>query len=386
MDILRRLLRTLVSLAMALLLVAALLVGGYLFVIKPSRSSQTPSNTSQASSAGGLRGALVSLLLASKSDQLLPVSADPDAPAVSFEVQAGQTATEVAQALERAGLVRDASAFSLLLRDRGLDRHIEAGHFELSPAMSAEQIAAALAHARGDEVVLVTLEGWRLEQDAIAVQQGFGQGQDFLNIAARQGAQLLPDWVGRPPDSTSLEGFLFPDTYRFAPDAKAVDIIAAMLADFANQFSEDDRAQAQRMGLTPYQVVTLASIVEREAVRPEERPLIAAVFLNRLKQGMRLEADPTVQYALGLQADSGRWWKVPLLAGDIQAAVSPYNTYLNPGLPPGPICSPGKASIDAVLHPANVDYLYFVAKGDGYHAFTASYDEHVQNVQKYQGN
>jgi UPF0755 protein len=113
--------------------------------------------------------------------------------------------------------------------------------------------------------------------------------------------------------------------------------------------------------------------------------VIAAVFHNRLRQGMRLEADPTAQYALGWQQDTGRWWKVPLLAADITDTVSPYNTYLNDGLPPGPICSPGFATIEAVLWPADVDYLYFMAKGDGSHAFTASFEEHLQNVARYQG-
>jgi UPF0755 protein len=191
--------------------------------------------------------------------------------------------------------------------------------------------------------------------------------------------------VGRPDATRSLEGFLSPNTYRFMPDATAQDVIAAMLADFTTRFDQSYRDRARELGLTPYEVVIIASIVEREAVVAEERPTIAAVFLNRVRLGMRLEADPTVQYAIGYQEAEGRWWKTPLLLSDLRDTDSPYNTYMYAGLPPGPICSPGFAAIEAVLWPEDVDYLYFVARGDGSHAFSRTFDEHLRNVARYRG-
>ncbi|MGQ9555314.1 MAG: endolytic transglycosylase MltG [Anaerolineae bacterium] len=367
-------------------MVAALLFAAYRFLVVPAQGrSLSPAQQSQAQPQGGLRGLCIRLFLSTKSTDLMPVSDDPDSQPVAFAVTPGETAADVALRLQNVGLVRDATAFRLLLQYYGLDRHIEAGRFQLSPAMSSEAIAQALMHAEANDVVLVALEGWRLEQIAEAVALAFGDGRDFLFLATSEAPRLLPDWIARPIDTTSLEGFLSPNTYRFSPDAKGEEIIAAMLGDFEARFSEKHRTRAAEVGLTPYQVVIIASIVEREAMVAEERPLIAAVFLNRLRLGMRLEADPTVQFALGWQQDSGRWWKVPLLAADLSNTVSPYNTYLNEGLPPGPICSPGLAAIEAVLWPADVDYLYFVAKGDGTHAFTASFDEHLSNVAKYQG-
>jgi UPF0755 protein len=142
---------------------------------------------------------------------------------------------------------------------------------------------------------------------------------------------------------------------------------------------------AAAQGLTFYQVLTTASIVEREAVVPDERPTIASVYLNRIQQEMYLQADPTVQYAMGYQPDSGQWWKTPVTLEEYQNVNSPYNTYLNPGLPPGPICSPGAKSIDAVLQPAQTSYLFFVARGDGSHVFAETYEEHERNVEVFQG-
>ena len=157
-----------------------------------------------------------------------------------------------------------------------------------------------------------------------------------------------------------------------------------MLANFDRRFTPEMRQMAAERRMTIYQVVTLASIVEREAVIAEERPIIAGVFLNRLAKGMTLDACPTVQYALGYQEETGQWWKTPLSLEELDQVNSPYNTYLHPGLPPGPICNPGLASILAVLQPAETDYLYFLAKGDGSHAFAKTFEEHLQNRQRYQ--
>lgn len=382
-ELLAGFLKTLLALIAALAVVALLLFAFFRIVIAPSQSSSA--QAPRTSSGFNLREIVLDLRLAGKGDALKPVSQDSDAPTVAFEVTAGETAADVALRLQNNGLIRDAEAFRLLMQQAGLDRNIEAGRFELSPAMSAEQIAQALQHANPTDITVAIIEGWRLEQSAASLGQALGLGNDIGVLAAQNASALMPAWVGKPAEVTSLEGFLYPDTYRFDPDISADAVVQQMLQNFEAHFTESMRQQATAKNLTPYQVVIIASIVEREAMVAEERPLIAAAFLNRLNQNMRLEADPTVQYALGYQSDTNRWWKVPLLGTDLQTAVSPYNTYLNTGLPPTPICSPGIASIEAVLNPANVDYLYFVAKGDGSHAFTASFDEHLQNVAKYQG-
>lgn len=382
-DIVRRFLKVLLNIAAAVLVVAGLLYVAYRVLVAPARQSQyIPTGNGRTRVAGGWRGIAAKIYLDANQSALEPVSNDPDAALVAFEVAPGETAGDVAVRLQNLGIIRDASAFKMLLQYYGIDTQIEAGRFQLSPAMHGEEIAQALRQASADETVLVTLEGWRLEQVAEAVELAFGDGAGLLQAAT---TAALPQWLGAPSNAASLEGLLFPNTYRFEPDATGAEVAAAMLAEFETRFDAARRQQAEERGLTPYDVVILASIVEREAVVADERPLIAAVFLNRIELGMRLEADPTVQYALGYQSDTGRWWKTPLLATDVTDTVSPYNTYLSDGLPPAPICSPGLASIDAVLSPADVDYLYFVAKGDGSHAFTASFDEHLANVAQYLG-
>jgi UPF0755 protein len=188
------------------------------------------------------------------------------------------------------------------------------------------------------------------------------------------------------PASAGLEGYLFPATYGFSRVVTAQEAVRQMLAAFDDRISPELRQDAEAQGLSLHELITLASIVEREAVVSEERPVIAAVFLNRLGLGMRLEADPTVQYAIAAEASSVQefgWWKGGLTESDLQVA-SPYNTYVNVGLPPGPIANPGLASIEAVARPAETDFLFFVARPDGSHAFAATLEEHRRNVDLYQ--
>ncbi len=195
-------------------------------------------------------------------------------------------------------------------------------------------------------------------------------------------------WISGPPAQRS-KGYLAPDTYRLpAEGATVLDLLKRQLDAFRDRVMPAWR-EAQAAGktkLTLHQVLTLASIVEREAVVDDERPTIAAVYLNRLARGMRLEADPTVQYAMGYQADSGLWWKAPVYLQEYDKVQSPYNTYKVTGLPPGPICAPGIASIEAVLNPDTHDYLFFMAKGDGSgrHTFARTFEEHLKNVEDYQ--
>jgi len=183
------------------------------------------------------------------------------------------------------------------------------------------------------------------------------------------------------PQADSLEGYLFPDTYTYTPSTSARDLIARMVRRFRAVFTEEDRARARALGFTVREIVTLASLIEKEAKLPEERPLISSVFHNRLRRGMRLECDPTVLYAALLEGEEDR-----IIHRSDLARPSPYNTYLYPGLPPGPIASPGREALRAALYPASTDYLYFVVDGtrqDGAHRFARTWAEHQANVALY---
>ncbi len=194
------------------------------------------------------------------------------------------------------------------------------------------------------------------------------------------------DFPQNEPPGAGLEGYLFPDTYEFPAQNKPEDVVNLMLKDFGQRLTPDLRQAIAGQGLTIHQAVTLASIVEREAQVPAEQPIIASVFENRMKIGMPLQADPTVQFALSQDPKSVAQfglWKGDLTYDDL-AVDSPYNTYAHTGLPPGPIANPGLGALQAVAHPAQTNYLYFVAKGDGSHAFAATYDEQLANIAKYQ--
>ncbi len=311
-----------------------------------------------------------------------PLSA-ASAPA-AFEVAAGQSAGDIADGLRADGLISDTVLFRYYLRYYGLDSQLEAGLYQLSPDMTIPEIALALTNAGWSDIEFRITEGWRREQIADAVDANLDlpfTGVDFL--AATEPGTELPEFLAAelPPGAT-LEGFLFPDTYRLPQGAVAGDLVQRMLANFDGRVTPQMRADAGARGLTLFQVVTLASIVEREAVVPDERPIIASVYLNRLAIGMNLQADPTVQYAMGYQPATGQWWNLALTQEDYHAIDSPYNTYLYPGLPPGPIANPGLGSIEAVIYSAETDYLYLRAAcdGSGRHNFAMTFEEHVANA------
>ncbi len=304
---------------------------------------------------------------------------------IPFTIQPGETAASIAPRLEQQGLIRDAELFRLLVRYRGVDNQLQAGEYELSPAMNMEEIINYLTQGRTKAIKLAVIEGWRSEEIAeLAVESGLGSRDEFMDLV-RLGEYNHTFLQGRPLGSPpSLEGFLFPDTYLLPTDASPADLIREMLNTFDKRLTPAMREQAKLRGMTIYEVVTLASIVEREAAIPQERPIIASVYLNRLKQGMYLQADPTVQYALGFQEEQGTWWR-KLSEEDLEIN-SLYNTYKYAGLPPGPICNPGLASLEAILQPAETEYLYFVRndlKGDGSHVFAKTFAEHLANMQKY---
>lgn len=317
--------------------------------------------------------------------------ADPSATAlVPFTVSSGETTTLVAGRLQQAGFITDEALFRLFMRYNGFDLSLEAGDFLLSPSMSIPEIASALQKARFIEVSITIPEGLRAEEIAdLLSEQNIMDGAAFLAAVRTTDLKLIgltktyPFLANRPPGA-SLEGYLFPDTYRLPANAKPADLIGRMLDNFAAKVTPELIAQAQTQGLTLHQLLTIAAIVERETPRLDERPIVASVYLNRIKKGMLLNADPTVQYAMGYQPATGQWWKSPVLLEEYQTVQSPYNTYLYPGLPPGPICSSGITAIEAVVNPATTEYLYFVATGDGGHVFAVTAEQHAANVKAYE--
>jgi len=323
----------------------------------------------------------------SANQEALHTAFGTDATPVSFEVSSGQNASQIAEQLAAQGLIGDAALFRSYMRYYGLDRQIEAGVYQLAATMTIPEIAQALTHATPPEITVRITEGWRREQiaDFLDTQVGLPfTGVDFL--AATGVAPSLPQGtalteMGLPPAAT-LEGFLFPDTYQLPADATAADLVERMLQNFDARVTPQMRADSEARNLTLFEVVTLASIVEREAIIAEERPVIASVYLNRLAAGTKLEADPTVQYAMGYHADSGEWWNRSLTQEDYYSVDSPYNTYLYPGLPPGPISNPGLDAIRAVIYPATTPFFYFRADcdGSGRHRFATTYEEHLNNA------
>jgi len=300
---------------------------------------------------------------------------DPEA-SLDLVVESGASAQSVIDQLAAAGVLESGSLLRNYMRYRGLDIGIQAGSYEVTGAMTVRELASTLQTARPPEVVLTIVEGWRLEQIAEAIERanlGYS-GQEFLAAAHAPSDHELATVTD------AREGFLFPDTYRLEPDGSPQTLVEAALDNFLRRVDPALRQSFELQGLTLTQAVTLASIVEREAIVPEERPLIAAVFLKRLRSGLPLEADPTVQYAIGRQPN-GDWWKAPLTLLDLEAD-SPYNTYRYDGLPPAPIAAPGLASLEAVGAPIDTSYLYFRAAcdGSGRHQFAETFDQHLQNA------
>ena len=326
------------------------------------------------------RAILTAYLAARSRDLTTPAGADPTP--VDFAVASGETAGQVAERLAATGLINDAQLLTYYLRYLGLDNQVEAGDFILRRTMTLPEVARALTDALAREVVVRVTEGWRLEQiaEALALHPALADRSDeFLLLAGpnspRANAYSFLDDLA---PGASLEGYLFPDTYLLRPDASATDILNKLLANFEARLPAGYREQAAARGLTLHQALTLASLIEREAVVSDERPLIASVIYNRLAIGQLLEIDAAVQYALG---QPGNWW--PRLAGlDLRAIVSPYNTYAVAGLPPGPIANPGLESMVAAANPAVSNFFYYRAlcDGSGRHAFAVTYEEHLANA------
>jgi UPF0755 protein len=311
-------------------------------------------------------------------DLLNPVNAG-GAPE-QFDVGIGESVTSVSARLEQAGLIPDAELFRDYLVYAGYDTSLQAGTYQLSPAMSALQIARALQDSTPTEVKFVILPGWRAEEIAAALPtSGLSISQEeFLQLVRNPPADLKPAGA---PDVAVLEGFLMPGEYQVKRDVSAHDLAAMFIDRFTQSISPDLLTAYSNRGLSLDQAVTLASMVQREAMVQDEQPVIASVFYNRLGQGMKLDSDPTVQYALGFDESNNTWWKNPLSQENLQID-SRYNTYIYPGLPPSAICNPGIEALQAVANPTETGYFYFRAKcdGSGRHVFSATYEEHLENA------
>ncbi|HVB38886.1 MAG TPA: endolytic transglycosylase MltG [Vicinamibacterales bacterium] len=296
-------------------------------------------------------------------------------PARIVEIAPGSGSRVIGERLVAAGVVPDRYTFETAIHLAGASRRLKAGAYRFDRPMTPLDVVDKIA--RGDVyVVRITFpEGLTIREMARLYEaRGLGTAAAFERAASDPAPIRALD-----PDATSLEGYLFPETYSVQPNAPASTLVDAMVARFRQVFDPALRQDAEARGLSVRQTVTLASIVEKETGNPSERSLVAAVYENRLRIGMALQCDPTVIYAL---EQAGRY--TGHLHHDDMSFDSPYNTYRYPGLPPGPIASPGLASINAALNPAPVTYLYFVSRHDGTHVFARTLAEHNRNVRKYQ--
>ncbi len=283
-------------------------------------------------------------------------------------VPRGATLRVAAESLAKAGVVQNATAFRLYGMLRGSDRSIRAGTYVFRRGISWGEVLDDLRGGKGLEHAITIPEGWSLIQIVPQLARVLEVPVDSVQAAVRDTALLHALDVPTP----TLEGYLFPDTYVFTDGTTARTAIRVMVERFQRVWQPEWNDRVQALAMSRHDVMALASIVEKEARLPEERPVIAAVYLNRLKAGMLLQADPTVQYALGKHV-------ARVFYKDLEIE-SPYNTYKHAGLPPGPIASPGRPSIVAALNPANVPYTYFVAYPDGHHVFTTNFTAHSAAV------
>ena len=314
-------------------------------------------------------------------DSPAPVAAQT----VFFTIPPGATTSDVGRALQRDGLIRSDLLFRLLVDRRGLDGRLRQGAYLLRQDMSLDEILSKLEAGQAVEQTVTFPEGFRIEEMAERLdEQSHISGDEFLAIARNEAAELANEFpfLRSIPPGVSLEGYLFPDTYQINAGTVAGDLIRAMLRRFDDIVTVEMRASAAARGWNLHALITVASVVEREARIDEEYALVAGVFANRLTLGIPLQADPTVQYALG-RADGGRgWWKPDLTSADFRVD-SLYNTYLHAGLMPGPIANPGLKSIEAAANPTDTPFIFFVAKGDGSHAFSVTLEEHERNIAQY---
>ncbi|MBI2617434.1 endolytic transglycosylase MltG [Candidatus Gottesmanbacteria bacterium] len=279
-----------------------------------------------------------------------------------FSIEKGENIKNIADRLEKQGFIRSPLAFFLLARFGGFSQRIQAGDFRLSTSMDLQTVIESLTHGTVDTWIVIP-EGWRSEEIALKLARELNiPEREFLHVAK--------------------EGYMFPDTYLFPKDATAGAVAKTMMDNFDKKADERIRTLASKKNLTLTELITIASLVEREAKFSEDRPLIASVILNRRAIGMKLDIDATVQYALGYQSQEKTWWKKDLTTEDLRLD-SPYNTYIHSNLPPTPITNPGIAAIEAVVTAPSTSYIYYIADKTGKSHFAQTLEEHTANIAKY---
>jgi peptidoglycan lytic transglycosylase G len=291
------------------------------------------------------------------------------------EIPPGASSFAIGERLVAGGVVRDLPTYRLTLWLSGQGRRLKAGEYRFDHAMTPREVIDKIARGDAFVVTLTFPEGLTIAEMA-RIFEWHGLGPATAFVEAAQDAALIHDL---DPAARNLEGYLFPETYAVPRKTDAPKLVRLMVGRFGHVFTKEFRDAAAARQLSVRQAVALASIVEKETAKAEERPLVAAVYVNRLRLRMPLQADPTVIFAI---QQTGTY--TGNLRHDDLMLDSPYNTYRYPGLPPGPIASPGRASLDAAVHPADSDALYFVSRNDGSHVFAKTLDEHNRNVQQYQ--
>lgn len=354
-------------------LAVCLLFGGYLEVTRQVEAVFGP----PSAALNPLQRLRLSAQLTLQQDQLQRAT-DPQGDSQTFEIPLGQSPLVIAAQLEASGLISDTGAFINYLTYTGLDTSLQAGEFNLSPASTPVEIANILQDATPSEVTLSILSGWRMEEIAGTLPTSGLEitPQEFLSAA--QNPENISELPLDFPRNGSLEGYFPPGSYRLPRETNADQLVNFLVAEFSANLTPELLAGISNQDLDLQQAVILASIVEREAILGEEMAMIASVFLNRLAIGMPLEADSTVQYARGFNAEQHTWWTNPLSTRDLQFD-SPYNTYLYPGLTPGPIANPSLRALRAVAFPAQSPYYFFRATCDdsGQHTFSETFEEHL---------
>ena len=355
-----------------------LVVGGYFFFLVPQKVESIFGSADPALST--IQKMQYTFRLYQESSMLLDPKSE-NAHEELFTVEPAEGVQSIVNRLQTENLISSADAMVDYLVYKGYDRSLRAGEYYLSASMSIVEIADKIHTSVGDRTKFATIPGWRKEEVAYSLASyGFGfTSDDFLNAVQHpEKDSLLPEQYRGLSD---LEGYLFPGSYAIDREVTAKELVAMMVDGFDQAVTPKMEKKYTRNGLSLQQAVVLASIIEKEAVISSEKPMIASVFYNRLARGMNLETDPTVQYAIGYNASKKTWWTNPLSLADLQTSSS-YNTYLHPGLPPGPICSPGIEALQAVAFPADTHYYYFrsACDGSGKHKFSASLEEHIQNA------
>jgi len=301
---------------------------------------------------------------------------------IAVTVQAGQSPSDIGDTLEQLGVIESGTQFQVLVSLMGVDGLLQAGEYEFRRNMPAVEVVYRMRNGITATRTVTVIDGWRIEEIADAVEAQGIPRDEFISAAGRLDYDF--DFVREIPQGQDLEGYLYPATYTVRSTDTGQSMVQKMLEAFDLNVPVDGiKEQAQRYNLTLHEVVTIASVIQREAVVAEEKPVMSQVFLSRIRSGVGLEADPTVQYAVseipGSIRDHG-YWKAPLTNDDLNYD-SLYNTYLYIGIPPGPIASPDTESIIAVVQPAATNYLYFVARPDGTHAFAETFEQHLLNIE-----